>query len=169
MIESANTMVTLERDLLSPPAIIIPEGLVMRKASLGEKKAWAEAVHLSLLAKCTDKIIDKFFGNGEGVTLCLDKEKIVGIGGIVTLPPGVVFVNYTGVLPSYRRKGIGRTLVCTSIRDASLLGKKLIRVATTFQPPRFDAIRLYLNLGFKFVGLSDECIDQVLSAIERER
>lgn len=53
------------------------------------------------------------------------------------------------VLPGFRRRGIGRTLVQTTINKAENLGYKIMHLTT--MPYMKDAIAIYHELGFKLV------------------
>lgn len=78
-------------------------------------------------------------------------EKIVGFAKGRLNPWGVSTMNFMGVDPLYRRKGIGRNLVEEYINESKLRGyhKICLRTAPTLKP----AIRLYVELGFVPEGL----------------
>jgi len=51
-----------------------------------------------------------------------------------------------GVTPTYRRKGIGRSLIEEYIKESKLKGAHKVILNTT--PALKSAIRLYIELGF---------------------
>lgn len=61
-------------------------------------------------------------------------------------PDGTVYVDFLGVAPAARRRGLGRALVTAALRRARATG--LTRAYLTVRTDRPGAIALYLGLGF---------------------
>lgn len=81
--------------------------------------------------------------------LAKTKEKVVGYGGMYTvLDEG--YITNIGVLPEFRRRGIGAKIVKALI-DFSI-EKSLSFLSLEVRPSNIAAIKLYKSFGFEEVG-----------------
>lgn len=79
-----------------------------------------------------------------------------------------------GVVPEFRRRGIGRALLETALRAARRIG--LIRVELSVREPNRAAITLYEKVGFTVEGIKRDAVrtddgyeDLVLMALRLDR
>jgi len=148
MKESASTTITLVWTGQQKPKVAIPEGFVLQGAKPGDKDRWRLATNLALSTILPPAIVNRFFGSGSDILLCLKGNQVVGVGGL-RVESKLCHINYTGVVPGFRGRGLGSALTCWSLCDAVRRGFKKVFVTTTFQPARFAAICLYYKLGFR--------------------
>ena len=137
------------------PKISLPKSLRIDTAKREDFLAWIEAVNRIVVSWPPLTLQKMYFGDGSKVLFCRDqKNRLVGVGGWCNVGERSM-INYTGVLSSERRKGIGSALVLDSLRRAVAVGRRKVYVATTLDPIRLNAIRMYLKLGFRFVSSSN--------------
>lgn len=83
--------------------------------------------------------------------LCItDGEKIVGYYSLAPIKDGQIELNNLAVLPEYRHRGIGETLMQDGLHKAKELGAQSVYVSIVDTNKRLRA--WYESLGFKYVG-----------------
>ena len=124
----------------------------MSERGLGESKrfeplSWVEEEINTLSKNETKEFLLKDVENPTGITIVAeDDTRIVGFVLGRINPWRVSQLRFMGVTPTYRRKGIGRSLIEEYIKESKLKGAHKVSLNTT--PTLKSAIRLYIELGF---------------------
>lgn len=114
--------------------------------------------------------VESNLSRGNPQFVALDEGSVVGWCDIVRINQPVRQHCGTlgmGVLPEYRGKGLGRSLLETALADARLSG--FLRVALHVRASNAPAIALYQSCGFRTEGVLvndvqvDGCFDDTLS------
>lgn len=120
---------------------------------------WLDKYHLteSYDLEILDHPEENVLGRGGSIFLAKDGEKIVGTAGIARLNDEVFELVKMTVDPTYRGRGISKTLLELCLAEARKSGAKKISL---FSNSRLTtALTLYKKYGFRHVEVTDSPLE----------
>ncbi len=154
--------ITMELDIAGyqPREVIVPPGFTIRTWRDGDEPAWIRVKRAAFEDDTPDGWWSRTFGarhdfDPRGWHLCEHNGEVVGAAAaVLTRDPdtGDVMgccIEWVGVLPEYRGKGLGRALVTACLNYAKPFQPRPMVLVT--QPYRKTAVAIYESLGFRTV------------------
>ncbi|HEX5059882.1 MAG TPA: GNAT family N-acetyltransferase [Kofleriaceae bacterium] len=114
--------------------------------------------HLFSLFRLADDSVAAInrYVNAGVVLVALDVDEVVGHLQLIQTDPWQI--NSLAVVPSHRRRAIGRALVETAVKHARGVGVRTIEVATAAAD--LGALRFYQRLGFRMTRIERDAFTE---------